>query len=118
MAINLDALSKAELQELERAIAQRERGLEQEHREAALAEARAVVERYGLSLESLVGVARAKKRSNGKGNGKGEGAAPRYRHPENPALTWSGRGRRPRWFLDAVAAGAAPEDLAIDRRSA
>ena len=111
MAIDLDALSKAELQDLERAIAQRERWLEEERREAALSEVRAVAERYGLPLKSLVGAARAKKRSGGEG----EGGAPKYRHPENPALTWSGRGRRPRWFLDAVAAGTAPEHMAVDQ---
>jgi DNA-binding protein H-NS len=37
----------------------------------------------------------------------------KYRNPQNHDETWSGRGRRPAWFLAAVAAGTAPEDLAI-----
>ncbi|MBO9468145.1 H-NS histone family protein [Tropicibacter sp. R15_0] len=39
--------------------------------------------------------------------------APKYRHPENPALTWSGRGRKPKWFVEALEQGKTPEDLAI-----
>lgn len=35
-----------------------------------------------------------------------------YRNPENPAQTWSGRGRRPRWVSDALTAGRTLEDLA------
>ena len=35
------------------------------------------------------------------------------RDPENPALTWSGRGRKPRWFVDALAAGKTEDDLTI-----
>ncbi|MDZ4066259.1 MAG: H-NS histone family protein, partial [Tabrizicola sp.] len=37
----------------------------------------------------------------------------KYRHPENAALTWSGRGRKPNWFIDALVDGTEPEDLAI-----
>ena len=40
-------------------------------------------------------------------------AAAKYRHPENPSLTWSGRGRKPLWFVAALDAGKTPEDLAI-----
>ena len=40
-------------------------------------------------------------------------AAAKYRHPENPALTWSGRGRNPQWFVEALAAGKTAENLAI-----
>lgn len=39
--------------------------------------------------------------------------APKYRHPENPELTWSGRGRRPGWIRDAVGAGRSLSDFEI-----
>ncbi len=39
--------------------------------------------------------------------------AANYRHPENPALTWSSRGRKPRWFVEALEAGKTASDLAI-----
>ncbi|HEV7216687.1 MAG TPA: H-NS histone family protein [Chloroflexota bacterium] len=28
--------------------------------------------------------------------------APKYRNPENPTQTWSGRGKRPVWFSEAL----------------
>lgn len=37
----------------------------------------------------------------------------KYRHPENPDLTWSGRGRRPAWIREAVEAGRALSDFEI-----
>jgi DNA-binding protein H-NS len=40
-------------------------------------------------------------------------AAPKYRHPENPELTWSGRGRKPKWFVAALEQGKTPEEMLI-----
>lgn len=37
----------------------------------------------------------------------------KYRHPENPDLTWSGRGRRPAWIREGVEAGRALSDFEI-----
>lgn len=36
-------------------------------------------------------------------------SAPRYR--DDTGRTWTGRGRRPGWFIAALAAGKKPEDL-------
>ncbi len=51
------------------------------------------------------------------GRGKAKRArtpvAPKYRNPANPAQTWSGRGKRPHWFNDALKAGKKEKDLAI-----
>jgi DNA-binding protein H-NS len=40
-------------------------------------------------------------------------ATAKYGNPANPSDTWSGRGRKPRWFEAALNAGKTPEDLAI-----
>jgi len=40
-----------------------------------------------------------------------EDAAPRFRNPDNPAETWSGRGARPEWVEIALAQGHRLEDL-------
>lgn len=40
-------------------------------------------------------------------------AVAKYRHPENAALTWSGRGRKPQWFADYNNAGKDPNTLAV-----
>jgi len=36
---------------------------------------------------------------------------PRYRNPLDPAQTWSGRGRQPKWVLDALAGGKTLDEL-------
>ena len=38
---------------------------------------------------------------------------PKYRNPNNPDQTWTGRGKRPGWIRDAVKKGASLEDFAI-----
>ncbi len=39
--------------------------------------------------------------------------APKYRNPINHLQTWTGRGKQPHWFRDAVAAGKSLDDLLI-----
>lgn len=73
-----------------------------------LAEARAALEEkareLGVSLEAVLG---------GKPARAASSAAPKYRHPENASLTWSGRGRTPKWIADHEANGGSREDYAI-----
>jgi len=39
--------------------------------------------------------------------------APKYRHPENPAETWAGRGLKPRWLAAALKSGKKLDDFVI-----
>lgn len=41
---------------------------------------------------------------------------PKYRNPENPAETWSGRGKQPRWIVAALDSGRPIDDLLIGNR--
>jgi DNA-binding protein H-NS len=43
----------------------------------------------------------------------GAPAAVKYRHPENAAVTWSGRGRKPQWFSDHINAGRDPSEPTV-----
>jgi len=38
---------------------------------------------------------------------------PKYRNPNEPSETWSGRGKRPRWLAQALLAGQKIEDFVI-----
>lgn len=58
---------------------------------------------YGFSLSELADVKTTKRAA----------LAPKYRNPGNPEQTWSGRGRQPVWFRNAIEAGTEPEDLKI-----
>lgn len=64
----------------------------------------AVAREMGYSLAELVGRDSKPKRAP---------VTPKYLHPENPAVTWSGRGCKPQWFVDALAAGTTAGDLEI-----
>ncbi len=39
--------------------------------------------------------------------------APKFRHPENPELTWTGRGIAPKWLQALVAQGHSKSDFKI-----
>lgn len=72
-----------------------------------LAEARAKLEaqakELGYSIEEILGASKAKNTKR----------LPKYRHPENPTLTWTGMGRKPNWFIEALDAGLSKDDLKI-----
>ncbi|WP_210529164.1 H-NS histone family protein [Rubellimicrobium arenae] len=65
---------------------------------------------HGFTLNDLMPLI-GQVRGRRKATSSGEGGEPRYRNPENPEQTWSGRGRRPRWVHEAEAAGRPLEDL-------
>ena len=77
----------------------------------ALKAAEAVAREHGFSLTDLVPAMNAPRRTRGAGAGAAEAPAVRFRNPDDPAQTWSGRGRRPRWYNEAEAAGRPVEDL-------
>jgi DNA-binding protein H-NS len=43
-------------------------------------------------------------------------SAPKFQHPTDRGLTWSGRGRRPRWITDALETGRTLDDLRVRER--
>jgi DNA-binding protein H-NS len=43
---------------------------------------------------------------------------PKYRNPKNPAETWAGRGRRPRWLSAQLRSGKKLDDFRIERSAA
>ena len=42
---------------------------------------------------------------------------PRYRNPKNPAETWSGRGKQPRWLTAQLRSGKKVNDFLIRHRA-
>ena len=102
--IDLSALSLQELKQLEKNVAKAITSFEDRRK----AEARAKVEEFarelGFSFDELAEAAPTRKRA---------ASEPKYRHPENPEITWSGRGRKPAWIVDGLAAGKSLEDFAI-----
>lgn len=108
MAINLNNLSHAELQALIK------------HAEAQLDSARkdqisevrtkidALLKNSGLTLDEVY------PRRGGGAKGAKAAVAPKYRNPDDPSQTWSGRGKRPIWFGEALKKrGVTAESLLI-----
>jgi DNA-binding protein H-NS len=51
--------------------------------------------------------------SNGKARRKYPRVFPKYRNPQTPSETWSGRGKQPRWLAAAIKTGRKIEDFRI-----
>ena len=101
---NLEALSLKELRQLQKDLAKAISTYEDRHKAEARTKLEAIAKEMGYSLAELIGIEVKKTRAP---------AVAKYRHPENPALTWSGRGRKPQWFVEALDAGKTTSDLAI-----
>ena len=103
--MDIQELSREELEELRVKIDKRLVELEKEHRAAALLEMRDIAKRHGVSLEEMMQMAAA--------GASPAGTLPKYRDPNNPANTWTGRGRKPKWLVAALDSGADIESFAI-----
>jgi len=101
---DLEALSLGELKKMQKEVAKAISTYQDRQKAEARAKVEALARELGYSLAELVGTETKSARAP---------AAARYRHPENPALTWSGRGRKPQWFVEALEAGKTASDLAI-----
>lgn len=77
---------------------------------------------YGITADELFGTApaRAARKRAAASNGKARKPAAKKaggtaKYTDGTGRTWSGVGKRPNWFKDAIAAGKQPEDLLISR---
>lgn len=104
MTSNLDNLSLKELKELQGRVAKAIASFEDRHRRAALAEIEELARAKGYTLSELAGLSAPRKRAP---------AVAKYANPANRSDTWSGRGRKPRWFVEGLKTGKSPEQMAI-----
>lgn len=107
MAVNLEKLSPLELEELIAAAAEQKKKLQKQRLSEVRNKLIALAREEGYTIEELFG---------GGGGGRARSTrsvAPKYRNPADPAQTWSGRGKRPRWVQAQIDAGKTLESLAI-----
>jgi DNA-binding protein H-NS len=57
-------------------------------------------------------------RRDGQENDRRRGVSPKYHNPDNPQETWAGRGLKPKWVKEKLAAGSSLDDLLINREAA
>ena len=83
---------------------------------AVVARIREAISVYGLTERELfgrLGVAGAKKTGRSPAAGKRKPGVVRYR--DDAGNAWTGHGKRPNWFKDAIASGKTPEELMVRR---
>lgn len=105
--MDITTLSAAELKSLLEKIPAEITRREKEEKALIRKELEALAAQRGYALDDLLGntvekVAKVKK-----------AVAVKYRHPKDASLTWSGRGKRPRWTAEFLANGGTLEQLAI-----
>lgn len=93
-----------ELRQLQKDLAKAISTYEDRHKAEARAKLEAIAKEMGYSLAELICLEVKTTRAP---------AVAKYRHPENAALTWSGRGWKPQWFADHINAGKDPSALAV-----
>jgi len=104
VTVDINSLSLKELKDLQSQVAKAIASFEDRKKKEALAELEEIARAKGFSLAELTGIAVTRKRAP---------ATAKYANPADSSDTWSGRGRKPRWFAAALAAGKTPEDLAL-----
>lgn len=106
----LDGLDIEELKDLRKTVDRAISSYETRKRQEAISAAEQAAREHGFKLMDLVGNGKAG-RGRKSDAGSAESAA-KYVNPDNPAQTWSGRGRRPQWINEALGSGRTLEDLA------
>jgi DNA-binding protein H-NS len=92
---DLEKMSPAELKQLEARIERLKTEKREAERMALRERVTALARENGFDVRELVG----------GGRGRNGSVAPKYRDPQNPANTWTGRGRMPRWMAAATKGG-------------
>lgn len=103
MKVDLDAMSLKDLKDLHARVAKAISSFEDRKKQEAISALEEKARAMGFSLSELVSAAPVRKRRP---------AQAKYRNPDS-GETWTGRGRKPRWFEAALKAGRKPEDLLI-----
>lgn len=111
MALKLDALSPKELHALIADAKSRVEGARSQQVKALRKTIEGMIKAEGLELaEVFPALGTRTKKSKRAGAG-----VPRYRNPANPTQTWTGFGKKPNWFIEAVRKrGITAESLLID----
>ena len=104
MATNgIDKMSYAELvkfhERLQQAIADRR----SEDAAATKEQLRAMAQKAGFDVDELFG----------KRRGKRGASSVKYRNPKDASQTWTGRGRKPNWLVDALKKGGKIDSFAV-----
>ncbi|WP_304615236.1 H-NS histone family protein [Paracoccus sp. (in: a-proteobacteria)] len=103
MSIDFDTMSLKEMRDLRTKLDRAINSYEDRKRREALTAIEEAAREHGFNLSELTG---AKMRKSGT-------VAPKYANPQDPTMTWTGRGRKPRWVQESLESGKELDDLLI-----
>lgn len=103
--VNLDDCTLTDLKALQKDLAKAIAGFSNRKKVEARQVLEARARELGFSLAELTGANASRKSLVTRSK--------TYQNPENPGVTWSGRGRQPAWFKRALEAGMTPDSLAL-----
>jgi DNA-binding protein H-NS len=104
MTYNLENMTIRELTKLQRDVNEAIETFTERAKRDAIAKLEAHAKELGFSLASLVGTGAVKEKTP---------AIAKFAHPDDPSITWSGRGRKPNWVLDVISSGRTPVPLSV-----
>lgn len=118
--MNFASMGIKELNALKRSVDKEIDRRQNTERKKAIDELRAFAKARGLTLEDLRGDKKPGRKKIAKTDQPEKKAGPKrgpakikYRHPEQTKLTWTGRGRQPKWVVEWLADGKAIEALSV-----
>lgn len=104
---DIEAMDIAELKKMKRQLDAAIDGYAKRAMREALAEIEAVAKKHGLSLDDI---SNARKFAKVR---KPRSVTNRYRNPKDASQIWTGMGRKPAWFTQAIEDGLVKEDMRI-----
>lgn len=108
MNIDLNTMSHKELEKLLVDVKAAMKNAQTRDRREALKAAEKAAAEFGFSLDELSGTAGSKKGGKAK-----RPSVPKFANPADASQTWTGKGRQPKWYVEAIEAGKKPADLEI-----
>jgi len=105
--MDLSTLSAAQLRDLQQLIPAELKRREAQEKDLVLNEVRAFAKARGYAIEDLL-VKEVKVKASAVNKVK-----VKYRHPENTALEWTGRGRKPKWVEAWLVNGGSLDNLLV-----
>ncbi len=111
MKIDLKSMTRKELEKLHSDVDRELARTIERDKKAAIAAAKKAAKEHGFELSEISDGQKSEKPR--KKVAKKAPAAPKYANPADKTQKWTGKGRQPQWFKDAIAGGKTPEQLAI-----